>query len=259
MTEALAILFGLGPEVVLVFSLLVARVGGAMSLLPAFGEQVVPGRIKIAATLAVSTILTPVAWSEISAASSSGIWYFLILSESLIGLLIGIAFRFLIIVLQIAGSIAAQTISLAQLFGGGMGPEPQPAFSTLFVVSGLCIAAMAGLHVQVCELFIRSYELFPIGIYVDAESVSMWGSKKVSGFFAIGLTLAAPFVLAAVIYNASIGVINRAMPQLMVAFVGAPAISFVALALVCIATPLLLFVWAELAIDQFSDPVLGFR
>ena len=43
--------------------------------------------------------------------------------------------------------------------------------------------------------------------------------------FALALSLAAPFVIASLLYNVALGVINKAMPQLMVAFVGAPAIT----------------------------------
>ena len=46
----------------------------------------------------------------------------------------------------------------------------------------------------------------------------------------LAFTLAAPFVLVSVLYNLTLGVINRAMPQLMVVFVGAPVITGLGLA-----------------------------
>ena len=48
-----------------------------------------------------------------------------------------------------------------------------------------------------------------------------------------------------VIYNLTLGVINKAMPQLMVAFVGAPVITFGAIALLLVSAPLLLSVWLQ--------------
>ena len=42
----------------------------------------------------------------------------------------------------------------------------------------------------------------------------------------------------------NLGVINRAMPQLMVAFVGAPAITAAGLLLLALAAPILLDIWA---------------
>jgi flagellar biosynthesis protein FliR len=59
-----------------------------------------------------------------------------------------------------------------------------------------------------------------------------------------------PFTIAAlVIANLALGAINRAMPQLMVAFVGAPATVWGALALLAITAPAILAVWAA-ALDR---------
>jgi flagellar biosynthetic protein FliR len=52
-----------------------------------------------------------------------------------------------------------------------------------------------------------------------------------------------PFAIAALIYNVALGVINRAMPQLMVAFVGAPALTAGGLLLLYAAAPVMLSVW----------------
>ena len=61
-------------------------------------------------------------------------------------------------------------------------------------------------------------------------------------------------MIAALIYNVAIGVINRAMPQLMVAFVGAPAITAGGLILLVLTTPYLLSVWLEALNSHLSDP-----
>lgn len=47
-----------------------------------------------------------------------------------------------------------------------------------------------------------------------------------------------------------LGVINKAMPQLMVAFVGAPLITAGGLFILCLAAPVMLAVWLQ-AFDQF--------
>jgi flagellar biosynthesis protein FliR len=57
------------------------------------------------------------------------------------------------------------------------------------------------------------------------------------------MSLAAPFLIASLLYNLALGVINKAMPQLMVAFVGAPAITWGGLVLLLVTTPFVLPVW----------------
>jgi flagellar biosynthetic protein FliR len=70
-----------------------------------------------------------------------------------------------------------------------------------------------------------------------------WGLAQVTRAFATGFSLAMPFVIASFLYNLALGVINRAMPQLMVAFVGAPALTAGGLVLLALSAPLVLAVW----------------
>ncbi|MEM9581654.1 MAG: flagellar biosynthetic protein FliR [Pseudomonadota bacterium] len=229
-----------------------------MALLPAFGEQATPMRIKLAAAVAFTLVVAPVMWSDVSFALAQGGWMPLIGVEVVAGLLIGIMFRFFVIALQIAGTVAAQATSLSQIFGGGLGAEPQPAMSTLLVVAGLCLAVMAGLHVRVAEALIESYQLFPLGNPVAAADLSMWGIDRIGRAFALGLSLASPFILASFVYNLALGAINKAMPQLMVAFVGAPAISWGGLVLLLLFAPLMLMVWLKTFLEQTSISGGGF-
>ena len=243
-------LFAFLEDGVWIAALIFMRVTAAMAMLPAFGEQVTPMRVKLVAALAFSAIITPVVWSQMAASYNESGWYPLLGTEVLAGLIIGILFRLFVIVLQIAGTVAAQSTSLSQIFGGGLGAEPQPAMSTLLVVGGLCLAVMAGLHIRIAEALILSYELFEPGNPISAIDLSRWGILRVSQAFALGLTLAAPFVLASLVYNLALGAINRAMPQLMVAFVGAPAISLGGLIILMIVAPLMLTFWLSVFLEQ---------
>ena len=225
------------------------RVGAIMALLPAFGERSVPVRVRLALTILFTVILAPAAAPEFAG---------LLLSPSAIirvggieviaGLAVGVVLRLLVLALQMAGTIAANVTSLSHIFGG-TSVDPQPAMAHLMVVGGLALAAMAGLHVKAAEAMLLSYELFPPGRLIPAPDFAYWGTRQVARAFALAFSLAAPFVLVAVIYNLALGAINRAMPQLMVAFVGAPAITMAGLVLMLLATPFLLGLWRD-ALDQ---------
>ncbi|MFN3936844.1 MAG: flagellar biosynthetic protein FliR, partial [Gemmobacter sp.] len=207
-------------EPVLRFGFLVfVRVGGVMALLPAFGEQTVPVRVRLALALAFSAVVTPAVF-PLSHAQMPASLAAAILAEAATGLMLGAGFRLLVLALATAGAMAAQATSLAQLFGG-TGTEPQAAISNLLVVSGLAIAAASGLHVRAAEGLILSYTLFPPGLAPPAADAAVWGLSHVSRAFALAFTLAMPFLAGSLIYNVALGVINRAMPQLMVAFIGA--------------------------------------
>ena len=116
---------------------------------------------------------------------------------------------------------------------------------------------MLDFHIHAAQLMIRSYDLFPVGRFPDAAGLSEWGVHRVSATFAQAFTLAAPFLITAVIYNLTLGVINRAMTQLMVVFVGAPVITFGGLSILMIGAPMMLEVWGRNLLMFFADPGVG--
>lgn len=224
------------------------RIGAFVSLMPAFGERSVPGRVKLAVAVSFMLIILPAVPEPAMAPGFDG-FALLVLTEPLAGLLLGLGVRLFVLGLQTAGSIAAQSTSLSQILGGAVA-DPLPAMGYILVVAGLALAVMTGLHVKAAALLILSYELLPMGRFPSGDVVSTWGVAQVARAFALAFTLAAPFVILSVIYNLALGAINKAMPQLMVAFVGAPVITAGGLFILCLSAPLLLHVWI-LALDGF--------
>ena len=227
-----------------------------MALLPAFGDSSVPQRVRLGLALGFTAIVMPAVAAQIEplAEHQKGI-PILLATETLAGLALGIALRLFVLALQMAGSIAAQATSLSQVFGG-TGIEPQPAIGHLLVFGGLALAVMTGLHVRIAEVLILSYNVLTPGQFPGASILGGWGVGQIAQAFSLAFTLAAPFIIASLIYNVALGVINRAMPQLMVAFVGAPAITAGALVLMFLVMPLMLTVWSD-ALQQFLQNPFG--
>jgi flagellar biosynthetic protein FliR len=230
------------------------RVGAAMAVLPAFGERSIPARVRLAASFSFTIIVVPAAAPQITTQSLNEIVLgFHLFTEVAVGLLIGIGLRLFILALQTAGAIAAQSTSLSQIFGAA-GVDPQPAIGHLMVIAGLALAVSLHLHVRIAELFVGSYEIFPPGTGFKGIALYEWGTARVSAAFALAFSIAAPFVIASFIYNVALGVINKAMPQLMVAFVGAPAITAGGLLLLFATMPFLLTVWSQALLRYMNSP-----
>ncbi len=234
------------------------RIGPVISLFPGFGEQSVPMRIKLMLALGFTLALTPALAPELSGAVASPPplpW--LILCETAIGLVIGIGFRLFLLALQTAGSIAAQATSLAQILGNS-GATPMPAIGHLLVIGGLALAMILGLHIRLAEMMVLTYALFPVAVLPEASAVTTWGVRQIASAFALAFTLAAPFVIVSVVYNLTLGIINRAMPQLMVVFVGAPVITAGGMILLLLLAPTMLTIWVQ-AIETFIANPFGAR
>ncbi|MFL4469480.1 flagellar biosynthetic protein FliR [Tateyamaria armeniaca] len=232
------------------------RVAAASALLPGFGEQSLPMRIKLAVAVAF-TVIVSAALSVAPPVFSVGSLALLGATETLAGVLIGLGVRLFILALQTAGAIAAQSTSLSQILGGAA-IEPLPAMGYVLTIGAIALAVMAGLHVKAAQLLIHSYVLLPMGLFSSGSDVADWGLSQVARAFELAFVLAAPFVLMSVLYNLALGVINKAMPQLMVAFVGAPVITLGGLFLLFLAAPTMLGAWLS-ALDHFMANPFGAR
>lgn len=250
----LAKMAGISQTALLTGFVVFLRVGAAMALLPAFGEQSVPQRVRLALALCFTLVVAPGAADKVAGLAAPGdVLSMALITEPLAGLIIGIVLRLFILALQMAGTIAAQATSLSQFFGGA-GVEPQPAISQILVVSGLALAVMAGLHIRMAEMLLQSYDALPAGKFPSAALITEWGLGQIAHAVGLAFSLAAPFVIASLIYNVALGVINRAMPQLMVSFIGAPALAFGGLALLVLVVPLALGLWITALGGFLADP-----
>ncbi len=247
-----ALLGQLGGSLWLAFVVFL-RVTALVSLLPAFGERSIPTRVKLGAAIAFTLVVAPAVTVP---GAEAGLLPLVrvVLTEILIGLGLGLGLRLIVLALQTAGSVAAQSTSLSQILGGAA-VEPVPAMGYLLTVAGLALAAAMGIHIRAAQFLVHSYALFPVGTVPAPSDLSQWGVTQISRSFALAFGLAAPFVIASLIYNLALGVINRAMPQLMVAFVGAPAITFAGLFLLFAGTPIILSVWSDTLFAFMNDPV----
>jgi flagellar biosynthetic protein FliR len=248
MTEALLDLHDLAMPHVLAFLAVFLRVGAMMLLLPGFGDRMIPTRIRLVVGFALAVAATPVV------APPASITPALVASEGAIGLAFGAVLRCVAQALLMAGTMAAQLTSLAQLFGS---VEPSSAIGNTLNIAGLCLIMAAGLPVWLVEMIVRSYDVLPMGAVMPGSDVAIWGVSRLAHAFALALGLAAPFALAAMVYNLAMGVINRAMPQLMVALVGAPAITGASGVILLLAAPVILMAWKGQMLAVLADPISG--
>ncbi|GAA5074861.1 flagellar biosynthetic protein FliR [Roseibacterium beibuensis] len=255
MTDLLAHLLGMSQLWLMAGLSVFLRVGAAFLVLPGLGDQMVPMRVRLGAALAMSVFLTPMLVTEIGGSPAlPPVQTFV--SEAGAGLLLGLALRLTVHALQIAGSIAAQSTSLSQIMGGAS-PDPQPAMGAILTLAGVTFAVISGLHVHLVEAFLRSYTLLPFGDLPGPRDVGAWGVAQVADSFSLAFSLAAPFLIASLLYNVALGVINKAMPQLMVAFVGAPAITWGGLVLLLVTTPFILPIWLSAFEAALVSPIGG--
>lgn len=233
------------------------RVGAAFLVLPALGEAFIPARVRLSAALAFAVLLAPFVATRLGDLAGRTVPPpSLFLTEAVAGLMIGIGLRLIVHALQIAGAMAAQATSLSQIAADTL-PDPSPSIGNVLLLAGLTLAVISGLHVHVARAFLQSYDILPLGQFPLSRDAGAWGVARVGDSFALAFSLAAPFLIASLLYNMALGVINKAMPQLLVAFVGAPAITWGSMIILLLSAPFLLPVWLRAFQAGLATPFGG--
>ena len=236
----------LGPDLsywVAQFILTVARLSFVIILIPGIGEQMIPAQVRIYLLLGLSAAISGLGITDYTLPDSLTDLGIVLVTELLLGLFLGIGLRVVIWSLNIAGSIIAQSMGLAQPLGVALENEAQTATANLLSMAGAAVLFSMNFHVEVISSWIELYETIPIGGSSWIAQAFLFVS--IYAAFAFAVLLAWPFVAMNLLYNVCLGFINKAMPQMMVAFVGAPFLVGAGMFLLAVSIAAMLMVWQD--------------
>jgi flagellar biosynthetic protein FliR len=204
--------------------LIFARVGAMVMLLPGVGEQVIPPRIRLSFALLLAMCLTPVAAAAIGPipadnAALAG----RIIHETLIGLMFGAILRLFLTSLAVAGEIVSiqTTLSFSQT-ANPIQAQPGESLGAFLALMGATLIFSTGLHRQFLEAMVSSYQLFPPAKAFPTADATQLAVQTIGKSFALGVQLAAPVIVFALVFNIATGLVGRVMPQFQVFFVASP-------------------------------------
>ncbi len=225
------------------FMLIVARLSFVVMLMPGIGEQVVPMQLRLMLLLGIAVGFSSTGVVAAAAFSPLPDYLTLMLGEVLIGFFLGVSLRCTIWLLSIVGTIVAQSVGLAQFLGIALEHEAQTITANLLSMAGAAILLTANFHVTAFVSFLSLYGDIPLGAQTLLDQP--YFIQSLFSAFGFAILLAWPFVAVNLIYNICLGFINKALPQLMVAFVGAPFMVGAGVAMLAISVGGLLFVWKD--------------
>jgi flagellar biosynthesis protein FliR len=209
---------------VLIYLLTFARTGGMIMLLPVIGDAGVPVRVRLAFALAVSAALVSVTAKYYPTGTlpplALAVW---VARELTVGVLVGAMARLIMSTLETAGYlIAAQTgLAFAQTFDPGQGTQGAMV-STFLSLLGALLVFESGLHHLAIGAIGGSYTLMPPDGDLPTADMAQLTLSLAAGSFALGLQLAAPFLVFGLLSNVMLGVLSRLMPQMQIFFVSMP-------------------------------------
>jgi flagellar biosynthetic protein FliR len=193
-------------------------------LAPGWGEQAAPASLRLAAAVLVTAVLAPtLAGHTPPMPANIGNAVPLIASEILIGLMLGGGARLLMSALQVAGATAgiASGLGFAQQIDP-IASQPAAIFSGFFSLMGVVMIMSAGLHRIMIQAAADSYTLFPAGQLPPIGDASVFVIDAVANAFRLGIQIAAPVLIFSLIFNMSLGLVSRLLPQIQVFMIAMP-------------------------------------
>lgn len=206
--------------------LVFCRIGGCLMIMPGFGSPRVPVQVRVflavSVTLALAPIIIPEVEGDLGKATPPAIAQ-LILSETMIGVVIGIMARIFFLALQFMGTAAAMLVG----FSGMADPpveegEPAPAVATLLTLTATVLLFVTGLHVEVMRALVASYSVLTVVDMFDPQFALAKVTDAASDSFILIAQLTSPFLVYSLIVNFLFGIMNKMTPLIPVYFISAP-------------------------------------
>lgn len=209
---------------VFAFMLAFVRMGSAIMIMPGVGDSFVNERIRLHFAVALSFVMYPLIANYIPSPLPGTIGLFaLILMEFIIGIFFGSIARIFMMALDTAGMVVSISsgLSNAQLFNPTLASQGS-LMGAFLSVTGIIVLFALNLHHLLFAGIVESYALFPIGALPDFGSMAELIARAVAAAFAVGIKIAAPFLVMAIVIYTGMGVLSRLMPQVQVFLLALP-------------------------------------
>ncbi len=205
-----------------IFTLVLARVGGLIMTAPIFGTQAAPMRVRALLAVSITLLISPLlATSPPSDMTNLFVYARYLLSEVLVGVLLGFGITLFLTGIQVTGQIVSQLsgTALADVFDPTLDTNVS-IFSQVFYFLTLSMFVLLDGHRLVMDALLDTYSWLPPGgatlgtTYVDALTTLL------SQSFMLGIRAAAPVMTALLLATLVLGLVGRTMPQINILAVG---------------------------------------
>lgn len=211
---------------ILALFLTFCRIGGCFMTLPGFSSSRIPGQVRLFLCVGLSMALMPILWDSVYPQiqkSNPAIMVGLIVSEVLIGVTYGLIARFFTLGMQFTGTLIGNAIGFSAPGGADPIEDTQDnQIVHLLMISALLLLFLLDFHHFVIKTLVESYTATPVGLAVSSQKILITLTDTLRASTMLALRLATPFILYSLMFNISIGLINKLAQQIPVYFISTP-------------------------------------
>ncbi|MEQ8836676.1 MAG: flagellar biosynthetic protein FliR [Lacipirellulaceae bacterium] len=204
------------------FTLVLARVGALVMTAPILGTKAAPIQFRAFLAIALTLLVTPMFGSAPTADVTNLLQFGkAVMSEALVGMLLGLGVMILLSGVQVSGQIVSQMggTAVAESFDPTLDTNLS-VYSQLFYFLTLTMFVLLDGHRLIMGALLDTYVWLPPGeatlgpSYVEALT-SILGQS-----FLLGVRAAAPAMIALFLSTLVLGLIGRTMPQINILVIG---------------------------------------
>jgi flagellar biosynthetic protein FliR len=234
--------------------LVFARLGSALMLMPGFGSNFTPARVRLFLALGISLVAAPIVRESLPPEPQSAVDLAVLLGgEVIIGLFLGTLSLLFMSVMETAGLIIAQQMGLSNSYIFNPASSEQGSLpGTLLSLSAVVVLFVTDLHHMLITALINSYQVFHVGNIVSFGDMSDSIAKLVAECFMLSMQLATPFMIVSLLLFFAFGLLGRLLPQIQVFFLTLPLQTGVGLSIFAIVIPVMFRYWLSAYQAWFS-------
>lgn len=229
------------------FLLVFARLAIVFIMMPGISAVYVPMRIRLILAMLVTVVMLPIVAPVLPPQPESPaelIW--LVVSESLIGGFMGALVQIVMSALDLASFMISNAIGITNAMIDDPVTEEQTSIITGFLaLIAVALIFITGVHTFILQAIVDSYSLMRPAQPLFAGDMLQMGARLVDQAFAMGLRLAAPFIVYEMVFQVTSGVLARLSPQLNVFFVAVPAKILLGTAVLMVSLPVMMLLFMK--------------
>jgi flagellar biosynthesis protein FliR len=213
------------PAHVEAFILVFLRVSAIIVLMPVFGDQVVPARIKAGLALILAILIYPsINIPEIIANTDNSVLTFVRMGgEVITGAVIGFSARIIFAAVQMAGEVMGTQmgVSIANVIDPITSTQVSIISEFLYLIALLVFLIVDAHHIFIAALS-ESYKTVPmLGMHFGGP-LAREMLLMTQSMFVTAVKISAPIMAVLMFVNVGLGIVARTVPQINVFIVGFP-------------------------------------
>lgn len=209
---------------VLIFAVVLARVGGVVTFAPFWSHKAVNSKVRSLLAMMIALIVTPVLLPRVPTPPTEVVSLVLLLGgELIIGFILGFAGRLVFSALEMAASLVGFQMGLS--LASTIDPATQAQTAALGILAqmlGLMVMLGTDGHHWMLEITVRSFQLVSPGGLAMNDSMAEIMLRLSADALAVGVALAAPAIIVLMSLDSLLAIAGRVAPKLEVLLLGFP-------------------------------------